>query len=109
MTSGARFRVSGSRNGSPVTVSWSPGALDGDPPTVDLVLAELEIAQACTGDGMSDPQLSALLSGSGDPLGDPHVSYALLERVFDTIRDVEGQPTSLVAGLRRRRNPGRKH
>lgn len=42
---GPAFSVHGSRNGSPVAVSWSPGSLRGDPPTVDLMLAELEIAE----------------------------------------------------------------
>lgn len=99
--SGPRFTVTGSRNGSPVVVSWSPGRFDGDPPTVDLLLAEVEIARACAGDRFCEPELASIMSGAaGDPLHDPRASFALVERVLNLVRKVEAEPASLQAALK---------
>jgi hypothetical protein len=101
------FLVRGSRNGSLVTLRWSPEELGGDPPTVDLVLAELEIAS--TGaenrdDVHQDAGLTAILArAGGHPLDDPEAVYALAERVLDAIRDVQAEPPNLAARLRQRR------
>lgn len=46
----AAFVVKALRNGSTVTVTWSAGALDGDPPTIDLVEIEAEMIAASRGD-----------------------------------------------------------
>ena len=98
-----KFRLRGTRNGSPVDVSWSPGSLRGDPPTVDLMLAELEIAAACHEDPVCDPSLAAIVDGGTSPLHDPRTAYALAERVLDSIREIAAEPPSLAAELRRRR------
>jgi hypothetical protein len=104
---GPRFSLRGSRNGSLVTLAWSPGELAGDPPTVDLVLAELEIARACADndeDTFRDSGLTALVAGAGeDPLADPDTAYALAERVLDAVREIEAHPTELAERLQARR------
>jgi hypothetical protein len=101
---GPAFSVKGSRNGSLVTVFWEPGSLAGDPPTVDLVLAQLEVVNACLDDEVCDPELGAIVrGGGGDPLAEPWSAYALLELTLDTIRSVDGHPGSLISELRRRR------
>lgn len=101
---GHSFSVHGSRNGSSVAVSWSPGSLRGDPPTVDLMLAELEIASASRGDPICGSSLDAIVPDRrSSPLHDPHATYSLVERVLDSIRDVEAQPADLAAELQRRR------
>ena len=38
------FTVRGTRNGSLVHVTWTDGTLTGDPPTVDLLEVQAEIA-----------------------------------------------------------------
>jgi hypothetical protein len=91
--------------GSLVVLSWSPGELAGDPPTVDLVLAELEIARACAGnpgDAFRDAGLTALATGA-DPLADPDTAYALVERVLDAVREVDAHPADLAERLQARR------
>ena len=114
-----RFTVTGSRNGSPIVVSWSPGHFGGDPPTVELLLAEVEIAQASTGDYICEPGLASILSrAAGNPLHDPEASYALVERVLDAVRNIEAEPADLQATLKKtkqdpsaatRKEPQRAH
>lgn len=104
------FCLRGTRNGSPVDVSWSPGSLRGDPPTVDLMLAELEIAAACHGDPVCDLSLAAIAGDCGtSPLHDPCTAYALAERVLDSIREVAAEPAGLAAELQRRRTSTTSH
>lgn len=103
------FEVRGSRNGSTVTLRWSPGAVNGDPPTVDLLLAELEIATTAlenAHDAHRDPTLTAIVAGCPrDPLNDPETVYALTEHVLDAVRHVAAEPAELAARLRTRRAP----
>lgn len=105
-----KFCLRGTRNGSPVDVSWSPGSLRGDPPTVDLMLAELEIAAACHEDPVCDPSLVAIAGDGGtSPLHDPAAAYALAERILDSIREIAAEPAGLAAELRRRRTSTTSH
>ncbi len=101
MTPAPWFAVRGSRNGSLVGLRWSTDGLAGDPPTTDLIHAELEIAAAASpGDTQRDDEIVALLTQSdGDPLADPDVVYALILRVLDSVRSVDAEPEGLLARL----------
>ena len=65
------FKVRGYRNGSVVSVTWREGALTGDPPTIDLISFDAEMAMA----SRSDPQFTRSLAldggADGSPLADP--------------------------------------
>ena len=78
------FSVSGMRNGSPVVVSWISGVLSGDPPTVDLVGVEEDLATV----GQRDP-LVRRSSGSAAShlprLEDPRDALVLIRRVLDRV------------------------
>lgn len=96
------FTVRGSRNGSKVHVSWTDGQLSGDPPTVDLVTVEAELASVEAVDrqswaqvGFGDQVLAA------DPLSDADSAWLLIKSVFDTITDVDGDAPDAAADSRR--------
>jgi hypothetical protein len=94
------FRARGSRNGSLVHVRWDDGVLGGDPPTVDLMLAEAEIAMATATDPVVAGQEFARRCREldGEPLQDPQFVFDLVRRVFDTVREVSSEPPDLLAG-----------
>jgi hypothetical protein len=98
-----RFTVRGSRNGSKVHVHWADGHLSGDPPTVDLVHVEAELASLHPGDRQSwsavvDPDQSL----PPDPLADPVASWRLIRSVLDTVQSGEGDlPAEAMQALQR--------
>lgn len=97
------YTVRGARNGSLVHVTWTDGTLSGDPPTVDLVQVEAELACLHQEDRLSwarlvDPE-SRL---PADPVADPAACWQLIRSVLDTVQSGEGDlPPEAVAALRR--------
>ncbi|WP_261559043.1 hypothetical protein [Frankia tisae] len=84
------FEVRGVRNGSIVTVVWDRGVLDGDPPTIDLVEVEADLAA----ESRRDP-LQRRRDGSGvaaveaaATVGDPESALALVVRTLDRVVQV---------------------
>lgn len=92
------YTVRGGRNGSRVHVTWTDGTLSGDPPTVDLMQVEAELALLHPQDRLSwahmvDPE--QLLPA--DPLSEPTATWRLIQSVFDTVQSGEGDlPTEAV-------------
>lgn len=84
------FTVRGTRNGSLVHVTWTDGELTGDPPTVDLLEVQAEIADSMHGDEHAARAFPMLASLPAEPLGDPASVYRLIVHVFDSIRKTEG-------------------
>lgn len=85
----ASFTVRGSRNGSLVRVTWTGGALSGDPPTCDLIEVQADVVSG----GLADPALHnrfESLYGTlpERPLAEPVAAYRVMTRVFDTVREV---------------------
>jgi hypothetical protein len=84
-----------------VHVTWTDGKLSGDPPTVDLVQVEAELARLHPGDRQSwshvvDPQQSLP--------ADPLATWRLIQSVLDTVQSGEGDlPERAVAVLQRGR------
>jgi hypothetical protein len=103
MTQPPSFTVRGSRNGSPVQISWTGGKLAGDPPTVDLVLVEAELAKLHPGDHQSWSRVTYADDAlAEDPLGDPASAWQLIRNVLDTVTGVEGDaPPDALERLRR--------
>jgi hypothetical protein len=101
----ASFTIRGGRNGSKVHVTWADGQLSGDPPTVDLVRVEAELARLHPGDRQSwshivDPDQSL----PADPLADPAAVWRLIVSVLDTVQAGNGDlPAEAVAALGRGR------
>jgi hypothetical protein len=100
-----RFTVSGSRNGSPVTVTWADGALSGDPPTLDLLVVEAELARTGRGDRQSWSHFAEAAGPLPDePLRDAAATWRLIVSVLDTINSVEGDaPQGSLEELQRQR------
>jgi hypothetical protein len=96
------FTVRGSRNGSRVHVTWTDGTLSGDPPTVDLVQVEAELAALHPEDRQSwaqvvDPEHSL----PPDPLAEATATWRLIRSVLDTVSSGEGDlPGEAVTALR---------
>ncbi len=70
---------------------WTDGRLSGDPPTVDLVHIEAELALLYRGDrqswsGVVDPDRSL----PADPLADPAAAWRLIRSVLDAVHEVAG-------------------
>lgn len=108
MTQPRSFTVRGSRNGSHVHISWIGGKLDGDPPTVDLVLVEAELAQLHPGDRQSWSGVTyAGAALADDPLSNAASAWRLIRNVLDTVTEVAGDaPEEALESLRRQqRNP----
>lgn len=84
------FTVRGTRNGSLVHVTWTDGALTGDPPTVDLLEVQAEIADSVHDDAHAARAFPALAALPPDPLTDPAGAYRLIVHVFDSVRQTEG-------------------
>jgi hypothetical protein len=82
------FTVSGIRNGSIVSVTWDQGSVRGDPPTIDLIEMELELAVV----GSKDPNFTSagllMSDGEGDVLADPERALGLIRRVLDRVTEI---------------------
>lgn len=99
----ASFTVRGGRNGSQVHVRWTDGVLAGDPPTVDLVEVEAELARTNTHDRLSWAQVVDPESRlPADPLSDASAAWHLIVSVLDTVQSAEGDlPAEAHAALAR--------
>ncbi|WP_300019163.1 hypothetical protein [Pseudonocardia sp.] len=84
------FTVRGTRNGSLVHVTWTDGTLTGDPPTVDLLEVQADIADTMHGDDHAARAFPALAALPPHPLADPSSAYRLIIHVFDSVRQTEG-------------------
>lgn len=89
----ASFVVRALRNGSIVTVRWSCGAFEGDPPTIDLVEMEAEMIAT----SQADVHLGFATGGDAETLSEESVSdpvgaFALIQRVVDRILEVSVDP-----------------
>jgi hypothetical protein len=101
------FTIRGGRNGSRVHVTWTDGALTGDPPTVDLLHIEAELVRVNNDDHLQSwsDVLDTLGGMPGDPLTEPAAAWLLIRSVFDTIQSGEGDlPPDAAAELHRRRS-----
>lgn len=69
-------------------MTWRNGAVDGDPPTVDLIAMEVELVLAAR----TDPQFAGSLALEGDVngliLADPTLALRIIERVVDKVTEV---------------------
>lgn len=99
----ARFTVKGGRNGSQVHITWVDGKLSGDPPTVDLVEVEAELARLHTHDRLSWAQVVDPESRlPADPLTEPSAAWHLIVSVLDTVQSADGDlPAEAQAVLAR--------
>ena len=84
------YTVRGARNGSQVFVTWADGVLSGDPPTVDLIHVEAELAALHPEDAKSWNQVGGFSGLVVDPLSDPESAWQLIASVFDTVTNTEG-------------------
>jgi hypothetical protein len=89
--------VRGGRNGSQVFVTWTDGIISGDPPTVDLLHVEAELAAMHPYDTHSWSHVNAFGDLGVEPLRDPDEAWLLIRSVLDTVTAVEGQaPTAAL-------------
>jgi hypothetical protein len=98
------FTIRGGRNGSQVHVTWTDGTLSGDPPTVDLVEVEAELARMNPRDRQS---WSHVVDPDGelppDPLGDPTATWRLIRSVIDNVQTGSGDlPAEAAAEIANR-------
>lgn len=89
------FTVRGHRNGSLVHVTWTNGELSGDPPTVDAIEVEAEIASFSADDRMAQRTTSM---AAKDPLADALSAALLVCHVIDRVSDIS--PDELATALR---------
>jgi len=82
------FAVRGFRNGSVVSLTWDEGALSGDPPTIDLIEIEIELAFVARGDPNVARSASPLADTDGDALADPQAALRLIRHVLDRVTEV---------------------
>lgn len=94
------FTVIGTRNGSPVKISWVLGRLSGDPPTVDLI----EVEAAVQGELHGDPLASRAIAARLDPLSDPVHACQLVCSVIDRVDEVIPLELARRAGISPRRS-----
>ena len=85
------FTVRGARNGSQVFITWTDGIVSGDPPTVDLVQVEAELAALHPSDAQSWNRVAGFGDLGANPLKDPDSAWKIISSVLDTISSVEGQ------------------
>lgn len=98
------YTVRGARNGSQVFVTWADGKVSGDPPTVDLILVEAELAALHPEDAKSWNQVGGFDGLHADPLSDPDSAWQLIASVFDTVSATEGAvPAGAESRASRRR------
>ncbi|MCW2722458.1 hypothetical protein [Pseudonocardia sp.] len=84
------FTVRGTRNGSLVHVTWTDGALTGDPPTVDLLHTQAELVAVLHGDPHAANAYPELVALPEDPLTDSRAAYRLVVHVLDSVRETTG-------------------
>jgi hypothetical protein len=99
--SGQSFTVRGGRNGSQVFVTWTDGVLSGDPPTVDLIQVEAELAVLHPDDAHSWSTVNEYGRLPEHPLHDPDVAWQLISSVLDTVTSVDGDHPSAAVGASR--------
>lgn len=98
------FTIRGARNGSQVFLTWSDGALSGDPPTVDLVQIEAELAVLHPQDRQSWSKVGGYGSLPENPLLDPDAAWLLIVSVLDVVSHGEGNlPPAAVDLFRAKR------
>lgn len=95
------FTVRGGRNGSQVFVTWTDGDLSGDPPTVDLVHVEAELAVLHPDDAHSWSAVQQYGALREKPLEDPEIAWHLISSVLDTVAAVDGDIPAAAAGVSR--------
>lgn len=95
------FTVRGGRNGSQVFVTWTDGAISGDPPTVDLIHVEAELAVLNPDDSHSWNAVRQYGALRANPLQDPDVAWHLIASVLDTVTAVEGDRPAASSGVSR--------
>jgi hypothetical protein len=84
----AAFSVRGMRNGSPVVIGWDHGVLSGDPPTIDLIEVEAELAFAGRGDALVQRTFDHGAADDRETLADPLAALAVIRRVIDRVTEV---------------------
>ena len=99
------FTVRGGRNGSQVFVTWTDGRISGDPPTVDLIHVEAELAVLHPDDSHSWSTVNAYGPLPERPLHDPDTAWKLISSVLDTVASVDGEapPAAALASRAPRR------
>lgn len=91
------FTVRGLRNGSQVHVHWERGAISGDPPTVDLLLVNAELAGSCAADRMVER--AGMVAASATPLAEPASAVAFVCAALDRVTEVSPAALRGLAGL----------
>lgn len=82
------FTLRGMRNGSLVNVTWRAGVLTGDPPTVDLIETEAEVAEQRHRDPVAAQlYVDAPFGEHRRLLDDPASARFLIERNMDIVRE----------------------
>jgi hypothetical protein len=99
------FTVRGSRNGSQVFVTWTDGVVSGDPPTVDLIQVEAELAALHPGDAQSWNRVAGFGELGATPLNDADSAWKIISSVLDTVSSVEGEAPE-GASSKSSRRPG---
>jgi hypothetical protein len=94
------FTVRGGRNGSQVFVTWAAGVLSGDPPTVDLVHVEAELAVLHPDDSYSWSRVNTYGELPEHPLADPDIAWRLIVSVLDSVTAMEGDLPSAAVPVR---------
>ena len=97
------FTVRGARNGSQVFVTWTDGLVSGDPPTVDLIQVEAELAALHPSDAQSWNRVGGFGDLGDSPLNDPDSAWKIISSVLDTVSSVDGQaPEAAMSRASRR-------
>ena len=82
-------------------MTWTDGDLTGDPPTVDLIQVEAELAVLHPDDSHSWSQVNSYGSLGEHPLADPDVAWQLISSVLDTVTAVDGDAPEAAVGASR--------
>jgi hypothetical protein len=101
------FTVRGGRNGSQVFVTWTDGVIAGDPPTVDLIQVEAELATLHPYDAHSWSHVNEFGELGVEPLRDPDEAWLLIRSVLDTVTAVEGDAPAAALESPRTKGPWR--
>lgn len=91
------FTVRGLRNGSLVHVHWDHGTITGDPPTVDLLLVEAELAGVAVGDRLLER--AGMTPGTVSPLIDAASAVTFICSAIDRVTEVTPDSLRHLAGL----------
>jgi len=71
-----------------VSLTWDGGSLSGDPPTIDLIEIEIELAFVAQGDPNVARSGSPLADSDCDALADPQAALRLIRRVLDRVTEI---------------------